>query len=227
MDDHHFGYITKLKAKKKKKHQLTVHQTHWVFCAILDVFHSKKIFAHVQKHWSGLVLWRPKSCDEHDSVEGLEVVAAATHPLFTTSSRWLHRACHTSLKVCCKVTWHLHGVTHPHPKATRVTSAETRVNFGCHMGIRNGTIPNPSSLFIQAVLWSSQLINCSWPQVSLWSSQSINCSWAQVSLWSSQSINCSWALVSLWSSQLINCSWPQVSLWSSQSINCSWAQVSC
>jgi hypothetical protein len=34
MDDHHFGYITKLKAKKKgkkrknQKHQLTVHQTH-------------------------------------------------------------------------------------------------------------------------------------------------------------------------------------------------------
>ncbi len=80
--------------------------------------------------------------------EVVELQPATHSHLLTTSSRWLHRACHTSLKVCCKVTWHLHGVTHPHPKATRVTSVERRVNFGCHKGIRNGTKPLLAQLIV-------------------------------------------------------------------------------
>jgi hypothetical protein len=50
----------------------------------------------------------------------------------------------------------------PMPKATRVTSVERRVNFGCHTGIRNGTKQTPSHFSYPSGSLISQLINCSW-----------------------------------------------------------------
>jgi hypothetical protein len=184
MDDHHFGYITKLKAKKKK-HQLTVHQTHWAFCAILDVFHSKFVFAHVWKHWSGLVLWRPQVMRwTWFSWRLWEVVTAASQPLtshhffFKMITQSLSHKSQGMLQSNMAFAW---GYPPPSKGNKESLVLKDESTSGVTRVSRNGTKPlllafPPSGSLI------SQLINCScWAQVSLWSSQSINCSWDQVS----------------------------------------------
>ncbi len=64
------------------------------------------------------------------------------------------RACHTSLKVCCKVTWHLHGVGYPPPCQRQQESLVLKDESTSGVIRVSEMAPNPWLLFIQAVLWS-------------------------------------------------------------------------
>jgi len=143
----------KIEGKKEKKHQLIVHQTHWAFCAILDVFQSKFFFCScvktlicslkAQVMWWTWFSWRLWGC-------------SCSHP--THFSPLLQddytRACHTSLKVCCKVTWHLHGVGYPPPCQRQQESLVLKDESTSGVIRVSEMAPNPWLLFIQAVLWS-------------------------------------------------------------------------
>jgi hypothetical protein len=164
MDDHHFGYITKLKAKNNKTKKTPTHCASnslsilcYTRCFPKQMFFCSCVKTLIwtcslktQVMWWTWFCWRLWGCSCSHPTHFSPLLQDDYTELVTQVSRYAAK-------------WHgicMGLVTHPHPKATRVTSVETRVNFGCHTGIRNGTKPlltfHPSGSLI------SQLINCSW-----------------------------------------------------------------
>jgi hypothetical protein len=142
------------KQKKKKKHQLTVHQTHWAFCAILDVFQSKFCFGScvktliwtcslkAQVMWWTWFSWRLWGCScSHPPT---------SHHFFKMITQSLSHKSQGMLQSDMAFAWGWLPTPIQRQQESLVLKDESTLGV-----IRVSEMaPNPFSLFIQVVLWS-------------------------------------------------------------------------